>query len=144
MEGRSAGQQRDCFTLHIWASLAQQEGKLISERTKAAHTRSKKKLGMAGKSKAERKRISALGVAAVERAAMVRVQALRPQIEFALKGGASLRTAVRILNNRGIKSPRGGRWHAPSLLKAARRLGLRNEAHTPGCSVPPVQRVLGA
>jgi DNA invertase Pin-like site-specific DNA recombinase len=119
------GRQRDDFTLHIWASLAQQERKLISERTKAALARSTKKLGMAGRSKAERKRISALGVAAKEKAAIERLQALRPQIEFALKGGATLRRAAQTLNERGVESPMGGRWHAPSLLKAARSLGLR-------------------
>jgi hypothetical protein len=30
-----------------------------------------------------------------------------------------------LLNDRAIESPGGGHWHAPSLLKAARRLGLR-------------------
>jgi hypothetical protein len=32
------------------------------------------------------------------------------------------------LNERGIESPGGGRWHAPWLLKAAVRLGLREKA----------------
>jgi hypothetical protein len=30
-----------------------------------------------------------------------------------------------LLNERGVESRGGGRWHAPSLLKAARRLGIR-------------------
>jgi hypothetical protein len=47
------------------------------------------------------------------------------RLEFALKNGASLRTACDLLNERGIASTGGGRWHAPSLLKAAKRLGLR-------------------
>jgi DNA invertase Pin-like site-specific DNA recombinase len=50
------GKDRDDFTLHIWASLAEQERKMISQRTKAALARSKKKLGMAGKSKAFQRR----------------------------------------------------------------------------------------
>lgn len=40
------GKDRDDFTLHIWASLAEQERKMMSQRTKAALARSKKKLGM--------------------------------------------------------------------------------------------------
>src|SRR3984885_7038315 len=115
----------DAFTLQIYAALAEKEGAQISERTKAALARSTKKLGMAGKSKAERRAIHALAMAAKDKAATARAGALRPQIEFALKDGATLRQAAEKLNARGIESPRGGRWHAPSLLKAARRLGLR-------------------
>ena len=74
---------------------------------------------------AEVRRIARSGAAANSIASLQRIEALRPQIEHALKGGESLRLAVEKLNARGIESPRGGRWHAPSLLKAARRLGLR-------------------
>ena len=115
----------DAFTLQIYAALAEKEAAQISERTKAALAKSTKKLGMAGKSKAQRRAISALAMAAKAKAAGERAESLRPQIEFALKGGASLRTAATLLNERGIASPAGARWHAPSLLKAAKRLGLR-------------------
>jgi hypothetical protein len=54
-----------------------------------------------------------------------RIGSIRWAVESALSGGASLRKAPDLLNERGIASPGGGRWHAPSLLKAARRLGLR-------------------
>lgn len=115
----------DAFTLQIYAALAEKEGAQISERTKEALARSKKKLGMAGKSKAEQKAILALAMEAKQKAATARAEALRPQIEFALKPGVSLRKAAEALNKRGIESVGGGLWHAPSLLKAARRLGLR-------------------
>ena len=68
---------------------------------------------------------AALAMTAKDKAATARAETLRPQIEFALKDGASLRAAAEALNARGIESPGGGRWHAPSLLRAARRLGLR-------------------
>jgi DNA invertase Pin-like site-specific DNA recombinase len=115
----------DAFTLQIYAALAEKEGSQISERTKAALARSTKKLGMAGKTGEQQRSIRALAMLAKDKAAMARADALRPQIEFALKDGASLRMASNLLNERGIASPGGGRWHAPSLLKAARRLGLR-------------------
>jgi DNA invertase Pin-like site-specific DNA recombinase len=118
----------DAFTLQIYAALAEKEAAQISERTKAALAKSTKKLGMAGKSKAKQREIRAQAMDAKDKAATGRAEALRPQIEFALKGGASLRAAAELLNERGIASPAGGRWHAPSLLKAARRLGLRKAA----------------
>jgi hypothetical protein len=73
----------------------------------------------------EVRKIAASGARANQQAAIARIEALRPQIEFALKGDASLRAAAEALNARGIASPGGGQWHAPSLLKAARRRGLR-------------------
>ncbi len=83
------------------------------------------KLGLAARSASEVWTIAATGAKANQTAAITRIEALRPQIEFALKGDVSLRKAAESLNNRGVESPGGGRWHAPSLLKAARRLGLR-------------------
>jgi DNA invertase Pin-like site-specific DNA recombinase len=115
----------DAFTLQIYAALAEKEGAQISERTKAALARSTKRLGMAGKSKTSQRKIRALAMVAKDKAATARAEALRAEIEFALKPGVSLRRATEILNERGIASPGGGRWHAPSLLIAARRLGLR-------------------
>jgi hypothetical protein len=58
-------------------------------------------------------------------ASLAKLEEIRDRIEFALKDGASLRKASGLLNDRGISALGGGRWHAPSLLKAARRLGLR-------------------
>jgi len=115
----------DAFTLQIYAALAEKEAALISERTRAALARSRKKLGMAGKSKALQRRIRALAMAAKDKAATARAEALRPQLEWALKNGTTLRQAAAALNARGIESPMGGRWHAPTVLKAAYRLGLR-------------------
>jgi DNA invertase Pin-like site-specific DNA recombinase len=121
------GRQSDPFVLHLYAALAEKERSMISARTKAGLAAAKArgtKLGMAARLKSEVREIAATGARANQEAALKRVEALRPQIEFALKGGASLRRAAEALNTRGIESPGGGRWHAPSLLKAARRLGL--------------------
>lgn len=122
------GRQSDPFVLHLYAALAEKERGMISARTKAGLAAAKArgtKLGMTARSKAIVRTIAARGATANQAAAKARVEALRPQIEFALKPGVSLRRAAESLNERGIESPGGGRWHAPSLLKAARRLGLR-------------------
>jgi len=122
------GRQSDPFVLHLYAALAEKERGMISARTKAGLAAAKArgtKLGMSARSKSEGRAIRALAMEAKQRAASARADALRPQIEFALKDGLSLRKAAELLNERGIASPAGGRWHAPSLLIAARRLGLR-------------------
>jgi DNA invertase Pin-like site-specific DNA recombinase len=122
------GRQPDPFVLHLYAALAQKERQMISARTiagLAAATARGTKLGMAAKSKKQQRAIRALAFAAKSRAAEARATALQPHIEYALKDDASLRKAAQLLNERGIQSPGGGRWHAPSLLIAARRLGLR-------------------
>ncbi|HEV7611425.1 MAG TPA: recombinase family protein [Steroidobacteraceae bacterium] len=122
------GRQSDPFVLHLYAALAEKERAMISARTKAGLSAAKArgtKLGMSARTKKDIRRIAASGAKANQTAAVERIETLRPQIEFALKGAQSLRKAAESLNLRGIASPGGGRWHAPSLLKAARRLGLR-------------------
>jgi DNA invertase Pin-like site-specific DNA recombinase len=132
---------RDCddFTLHIYASLAEQERKMISERIKAALARSKKPLGLrdpSKRSKAFRRRLRVLGNAAIAKAAMERAEAYRVHIEWALsqpgRSGIpiSFSAAAQELNERRLASPLGGRWSSTSVQRMARRLGLRDR---PAC-----------
>jgi DNA invertase Pin-like site-specific DNA recombinase len=123
----SLGRQSDPFILHLYAALAEKERAMISERTKAglqAAKRRGRKLGMDAKSKRAVKEISAKGAQANKDAALQRLEGSRWMIEAALRDAGSLRKAADLLNARGISSPAGGRWHAPSLLKASKRLGL--------------------
>jgi DNA invertase Pin-like site-specific DNA recombinase len=122
------GRQSDPFVLHLYAALAEKERAMISARTKAGLAAAKvrgTKLGMSARSKTEVRRISASGARANQTVAIERIKMIRWALESALAGDASLRKASNLLNDRGVSSPGGGRWHAPSLLKAARRLGLR-------------------
>jgi DNA invertase Pin-like site-specific DNA recombinase len=123
------GRQADPFVLHLYAALAEKERFMISERTKvglAAARRRGQRLGMRARGTREVRRISALGVAANRQRAMhLLSDSLRLSVKDALAEGRSLRAASEWLNSRKIQSPGGGRWYAPSLLKAARRLGLR-------------------
>src|SRR6266404_2898522 len=85
----SLGRDCDNFTLHIYASLAEQERKMISERIKAALARSKNrgKLGLRNpimQSKAFRRRLQVRAAAALGKAAMERAEAHRVHIEWAL------------------------------------------------------------
>jgi DNA invertase Pin-like site-specific DNA recombinase len=113
---------RDCdnFTLHIYASLAEQERKMISERTKAGLARSKNraKLGLRNPimhSKAFRRRLQACAAAALRKAAMERAEAYRVHIEWALSRPRfdgkpiTFRGTGKKLNALQILSPMGGR-----------------------------------
>jgi DNA invertase Pin-like site-specific DNA recombinase len=126
---------RDCddFTLHIYASLAEQERTMISERTKAGLARTKKKLGInhQGRSAASKRRMRALAIAAVRRAAMERAEAYRVHIEWALSQPGererpiTFHGAAKRLNARNLPSPMGGLWSSNSVGDLACRLRLR-------------------
>jgi DNA invertase Pin-like site-specific DNA recombinase len=126
---------RDCdpFTLHIYASLAEQERKMISERAKAAAAvaqRRGKKFGLQLRSKAEQRRVSAMGRAVLVREAQERAEAHRAHLEWAFRqpgldgGPISYRAAAKALNERELPSPTGQRWQGHALQRMARRLGL--------------------
>lgn len=130
------GKDCDDFTLHIYASLAEQERKLISERSKAALglARIKGKLGMNSpmkRSKAFRRRLYVLANAAKSKAAMERAEAYRVHLEWALSHSGkrsepiTFNGAATLLNERQLPAPMGGRWHAKSVANMACRLGLR-------------------
>jgi DNA invertase Pin-like site-specific DNA recombinase len=131
---------RDCdeFTLHIYACLAEQERKLISERAKAASAVAKRrgrKFGVQLRSRAWQRRISALGRAVIVQEAIDRARAYRVHIEWALKqpgfngGPISYRAAANKLNALDVASPTGRRWRGHALQRMVRRLGLH---HPPG------------
>jgi DNA invertase Pin-like site-specific DNA recombinase len=127
----SLGRQADPFILHLYAALAEKERGMISERTKAGLQAAKRRgtrLGMTARTKTNVRKIAALGAQANRDAALERVVGLKLHVVDALADGRSLRAGAEWLNDRGVKSPGGGRWHAPSLLKAAVRLGLRKAA----------------
>lgn len=130
------GRDCDAFTLHIYASLAEQERKMISERTKAGLARSKNKgsFGFSNSktfSKALLQRIHAAAAAAHRRAAMERAEAYRVHIEWALSQPGrrgkpiTYREAGEKLNDLQIPSPRGARWTPANVGKMAQRLELR-------------------
>jgi hypothetical protein len=130
------GRDCDAFTLHIYASLAEQERKMISERTKAGLARSKNrgKFGFRNHkfhSKALRQRIQESAAAAQRKAALERANAYRVHIEWALSQPGrhgkpiTCRGAGERLNALNIPSPMGARWSSVNVANMASRLGLR-------------------
>ena len=126
------GRDVDNVYLHIHASFAEHERKLISERIKGALAHAnKKKMGMRGRPMAWRRWVWSLSAAAQRKAAMERAEAYRVHIEWALNHrGTSGRpitpgAAATLLNKRQLPALMGGRWHSTSVANVARRLGLQ-------------------
>jgi DNA invertase Pin-like site-specific DNA recombinase len=107
------------FVLHIMAAVAEQEGRAISERTKAALAAAKArgvKLGWSIPERASEQRQAAKKGAAVNKAlALIHAENVFPIVKQIRTGGASLRQIAAKLNTQGIKTARGGKWHATTV-----------------------------
>jgi DNA invertase Pin-like site-specific DNA recombinase len=116
------------LTVHIMAAVAQAERKAIAKRTREALAAAKARgtrLGNPNGAAALRKAGKGNG-AAVE---AVRVNAAERATDYApvianirASGALSLPAIARELNERGIVTPRGGRWHPSSVRNLLARL----------------------
>ena len=99
------------FTLHIFAAMAEQESKMISERTKAAMKAAKARgvrLGAPASALQEARKVS---VAAADRFA----EKIWPAIEAMREEGFNLSDIARELNERNIKTRTGRYWKAETV-----------------------------
>lgn len=116
------------FTVGIMAVLAQQESKMISERTKSAMQAAKARGMIFGNphGAAPLRRAGKGNAAACEAqrdAALSRATDLLDVLEdLEKKGFTTLRAQAEELNKRGIKTARGGHWHANSVARMKARL----------------------
>jgi DNA invertase Pin-like site-specific DNA recombinase len=97
------------LTVHILAAVAQHEREMISERTKAALAAAKRRgqrLGNPNLPKAAKRGVAALKSNARQFAANV-----RPIIEEFMRAGATSHNAIAAkLNERNVRTARGGVW----------------------------------
>ena len=103
------------FQLHIYAALAQEERRLISERTKAALKVAKAKgvvLGKNGKVLAEKNKRIATDFA----------ETIKNHLLSLRSEGLSFRAIAMELNNQEIQSYAGGKWYGASVQRAYDRL----------------------
>lgn len=103
------------FQLHIFAALAQEERRLISERTRNALAEAKRRgaeLGKNGKLLAAQNR----------KAAMERAEELRPVIIPMIEAGTSLSQIARTLNELGYTTARGKPFRAEQVSAVVKRL----------------------
>jgi DNA invertase Pin-like site-specific DNA recombinase len=103
------------FLLTQMAAVAELEAGLISQRTKAALEAAKERgtvLGKNGKVLAAKNKA----------AAAERVAPIAPMLSQLKAQGLTMRQMVATLNERGVASPAGGKWHLGNLHRAIGRL----------------------
>ena len=103
--------QANRLTVHILAAVAEHEREMISQRTKVALAAAKArgvKLGRAKENRAEARSFA---------------RSLKPVIKkLASEGITSVRKVSEALNERGIETPRGGRWHPTGVARLLARV----------------------
>jgi DNA invertase Pin-like site-specific DNA recombinase len=116
------GMDADPFMLHLYAALAEKERALISARTKAALAAKKAQGIKLGNPRAAE---AAIKAQAAHRASADRFAAnILPIVESIQGAGISSHAGIAdALNKRGVRTARGGRWHATTVRNLlARRL----------------------
>jgi len=109
------GRDVDPFLLHLYAALAEKERSLIAERTKAALA-SKRASGARLGNPTNLDHAGVLGRATQVAAADQFVSGLLPVVLAIRQTGAQTLEAMSIaLNQRGIRTARGGKWRASSV-----------------------------
>jgi DNA invertase Pin-like site-specific DNA recombinase len=118
------------FMLTQLAAVAELEAGLISERTKAALAAAKArgvKLGnpngaraLRGKQMGNKEAVAAVKANAQHHAesVMERIEEVRREM-----GATSLHAIAAALNERGVRTPRGGQWYAASVQRVLERVG---------------------
>ena len=118
------GADADPFMLHLYAALAEKERRLIGERTRSALAARRAQGARLG-NRSNPSRAAALGREAQVSEADRFAANILPVVRSIQNAGAiSLAAIADALNNRGIRSARGGRWHVSTvqnLLARAKR-----------------------
>ncbi len=106
--------QADRFMLHVYAAMAEEEGRRISERTKAALKAAKRrgvKLGVHGQKLADINRDQAVQFS----------QSVKPRLQaLGLAPGMNLQAVADQLNVSGLKTASGGKWYRSSVSRMFR------------------------
>jgi DNA invertase Pin-like site-specific DNA recombinase len=110
------------LTLHILAAVAQHEREMIAARTKAALQASKARGTRLGRNGAENL-APAYRAAAIERA-----KSFAPIIAECAAKGMSARAIAREFEARKVSTPKGGAWHAATVLRIMKRLAGSDRA----------------
>ena len=106
----------DKFMLHVYAAMAEEEGRRISERTKAALASAKARgieLGRNGKTLAEKNKRDAKEFA-------LKVERILHQLLVVER--LTFQVAAKKLNTMNVQIPRGRGWHASSVYRVWKRL----------------------
>ncbi len=109
------GKDVDPFLLHLYAALAEKERSLISQRTKEALAARKAKGKRLGNRRNLRQAQAKGRNRASVKAAQYAANVLPIIREIQLSGVSSYFGIAEALNARGVRTARGGRWHATTV-----------------------------
>ena len=110
------GRDADPFMLHLYAALAEKERRVISERTKAALAAKKANGAKLGNPR-NLTEAGSMGWDKQAAAADQLAASLLPVLVAMRSSGATtLGSITQALNERGIRSARGGKWHTSSVM----------------------------
>jgi DNA invertase Pin-like site-specific DNA recombinase len=117
------GTDADPFMLHIYGTLAQKERAMIGERTRLALAQ-RKAQGVRLGNRTNLPEASAKGVAINRKQAADFAANLLPVIrDIRASGATSFHAIAEALNARGVRTVRGGGWHASSVRNIMLREG---------------------
>lgn len=116
------GFQADPFMLHIFASVAEQERKVISERTKAGLKIAKAKGKKLGAKKEVLKRAQKNGNKTMMLIANDFAKKTFPLIDALLDKHNSFSATARELNKSGVPTARNGKWQARQVAEIYKRI----------------------
>ena len=109
--------------LHLYAALAQKERALIAERTKAALAQKKAQGAVLG-NRTNLPDAQAKGVAANREAAEAFAANVLPIVrQIQAAGATTFRSVANALNDRGVRTARGGAWHDSTVRNLLARAG---------------------
>jgi DNA invertase Pin-like site-specific DNA recombinase len=112
----------DPFMLHLYAALAEKERRLISERTRSALAARKAQGARLG-NRSNAAEAAALGRKVQDEEAVTFAANVLPIIQSLRASGVrDLRGLAAALNNRGVRTARGGRWHVSNVKNLVDRL----------------------
>jgi DNA invertase Pin-like site-specific DNA recombinase len=115
------GIDADPFMLHLYAALAEKERRLISERTRAALAARKAQGAKLGNSSNAREAL-ARGRCVLSADATAFASNVLPIIKSLWSIGVmDLRGLANALNQRGVRTARGGRWHVSNVRNVIAR-----------------------
>ena len=107
------------FMLHVYAAIAEEERRMIAQRTKDALAAAKRRGVRLGS-----KTIAARNREGADRHA----EGLRRDLMPMVVAGRSCRAIAADLNRRGIVTMRGGQWHAITVHRLVQRLDASNNS----------------
>lgn len=115
------GADCDPFMLHIYAALAEKERAMISQRTTVALAQAKARGTVLG-NRTNLGEAGMLGVETQKREADAFAANIMPIVrQIRAAGAASMASIATALNDRGIKTARGGAWHASTVHNLLKR-----------------------